>query len=105
MAREVLQSRRHRCGGPPQGPRLRARPAELRLRGAPPDVPAIRSVAALLAPARRLQQLRLRTCRAADGEVGWHRGPARQSEGVAGMSESIIVGGHRRIRPFNTADT
>ena len=40
--------------------RARPRPAQLRLRRPPADVPAVRAVAAVLAPAGRLQQLRLR---------------------------------------------
>ena len=59
LAREVLPDRRLGSRGPPQAARLRARPAQLRLRGPPADVPALRAVAAVRAPARRLPQLRL----------------------------------------------
>src|SRR5262249_42585560 len=76
-------------------------PAELRLRRPSLDLPALRPVARLRPPAGRVQQLRLRgpgrprcTLRGAVGE-----------RGAAGMSERITVGGHVRVRPFNTADT
>ena len=46
-------------GGPPQAAGLRPRPAELGLCRPPPDLPALRAVAALRASRRRLPQFRL----------------------------------------------
>ena len=46
-------------GGPPQAPRLRARPPQLRLRRPPADLPALRPVSPLRPPRRGLPQLRL----------------------------------------------
>src|SRR5206468_9122621 len=68
-------------------------------RRAPADVPALRAVAAVLAPARRLQQLRLQ--RSAGPSIQVLRGRGRGPQ----MTGPITVGGHLRIRPFNTAES
>src|SRR5262249_5002783 len=59
----------------------------------------LRAVTAVLAPARRLQQLRLQRPARLGGQVLRGRGRGAQ------MREPIIVGGHLRLRPFNTADS
>ena len=54
---EVLHDQRELGGGgPPQAPRLRPRSPELRLRGTPAHLPALRPVAALRPPRRGLSQ-------------------------------------------------
>ncbi len=58
--RQVPRHRRDRRGGPSAPVRVRAGPAQLRLRRAPAHVPAVRAVAAVRPSARGLQQLRLR---------------------------------------------
>ncbi len=60
LHKKYLAVGERRRRGAPQAVRVRARPAEFRLRRPPPDLPAVRAVAGVRAPAGRLQQLRLR---------------------------------------------
>ena len=89
--------------GSPAAVRVRARPAQLRLRRPPADLPAVRPVARVRAPARGLQQLRLRRAgrpraplrRAASSR--WRRRrpaderPERGAGGVCGVGASIAA--------------
>ncbi len=60
VARQVLFGQRELGGrGPAQAAGVRARPAELRLRGSPADVPAVCAVPALRASGRGVPQFRL----------------------------------------------
>ncbi len=97
VAGEVLLHQRQLGGRrPSQAPRVRPRPAQQRLRGTSPDVPALRPVAAFRAARRRLPQLRLRrSARAGQGRSG----TVGQRRRRCGMTT------HTRIRPFNTRDT
>ena len=110
---EKFYSRQRELGGrgPPQAAGLRARPPELRLCRPPADVPALRAVAALRAPRRRLPQLRLG--RPAGDRQGRRRPvrpacvrtarPARRQREAGDERPHRAAGGHVRIRPFNTA--
>ena len=90
VAREVLPDRRRRGRGAAEAVRVRPRPRQLGLRGPSPDLPAVRAGAAVRAPARDLQQLRLRLRRGARPRRG---GTRREGAGVK-------VGGHERVRPL-----
>ena len=96
----LLHQRALDGGGPPQAAGLRARPAQLRLRRPPADVPALRAVAAVRPPGRRLPQLRL---------VGPAPSRATRRRIVRARARregsTCTVPTHTRIRPFNTKDT
>ena len=106
LARQVLLHQRRLAGGrPPQAARLRARPPELRLRRPPADVPALRAVAAVRAPERRLPVVRLgRPARPREGRRRSLRSRASRSGRARRPSRSRPPGAtgerpHRRGRP------
>ena len=95
----LLHQRALAGGGPPPAAGLRPRPAELRLRRAPADLPAVRPVTAVRPPCRGLPGVRLRRAARVRAALG---GAVRAGAGRAGGRRGMK---HTRIRPFNTRDT
>ena len=94
----LLHQRALAGGGPPPAAGLRPRPAELRLRRTPADLPAVRPVTAVRPPGRGLPGVRLRRAARVRAALGRAVRAGARRGGGRGMK-------HTRIRPFNTRDT